>query len=202
MHNNINTGIRYLLSASALVVVLTGCGGGGTTASLPSVAASPAAVAASPAAVSASPAAVSASPTPTLLPTQTVLATTVLLGANSFVNLAGRTTYVLSADTFNTSACAAAPGCTGVWPPVAPPSGVTLFGGFSSFVRSDGQTQLSFNGNPLYTYAGDSGPGQTNGNGINSFGGIWTVAHPTLSVAGMSAADPQPTSTPIGGSGF
>jgi predicted lipoprotein with Yx(FWY)xxD motif len=182
MHSTIS--LQHLIAASSLAIALTACGGGGgTTSPLPSATAAPTQAAVQ-------------------TPAQSVLTTSMLLGSNTFVNPTGRTTYVLSADTFNTSACAAAPGCSGLWPAVPPPAGVALSGGFSSFVRSDGTTQLAFNGNPLYTYAGDTGTGQTNGNGITSFGGIWTVARPTLSVAASSPAVPQPTSTPQGGSGY
>jgi hypothetical protein len=41
--------------------------------------------------------------------------------------------------------------------------------------RSDGTKQVTYAGHPLYFYAGDSAAGQTNGQGINSFGGIWGV---------------------------
>jgi predicted lipoprotein with Yx(FWY)xxD motif len=39
--------------------------------------------------------------------------------------------------------------------------------------RTDGSEQLTYNGHPLYTYAGDTAPGQANGNNINLNGGLW-----------------------------
>jgi predicted lipoprotein with Yx(FWY)xxD motif len=70
-------------------------------------------------------------------------------------------------------------GCTGAWPPVSPPNGVALSTGFTSFTRSDNNAaQLAYNGHPLYTFSGDTAAGQTNGNGINSFGGIWSISRP------------------------
>jgi len=102
-----------------------------------------------------------------------------LLGAAGFVAPSGRTVYVLSNDTVSSLACTIASGCTGVWPPVSPPSGVALSAGFTAFARSDNNAQqLAYNNHPLYTYSGDSAAGQTNGNGLQSFGGTWTVAHP------------------------
>ena len=144
---------------------------------------------------------------PTAAPTQApgalVLQTATLLGSLGFVAVSGKTAYVLSADRFNVSNCTAASGCIGLWPIIAPPAGVTLpSGGFSSFVRSDGQTQLAFNGNPLYTYAGDTSAGQTTGNGITSFGGVWTIGRPSTGNAPGSPVNPQPTSTPPNGSGY
>ena len=39
--------------------------------------------------------------------------------------------------------------------------------------RSDGSTQATYNGHPLYTYVGDTAPGQAHGNGLNLNGGLW-----------------------------
>jgi predicted lipoprotein with Yx(FWY)xxD motif len=87
--------------------------------------------------------------------------------------------YVLSGDTPATLECTVASGCTGVWPPVLPPTGVALSTGFATFTRSDNSVvQLEYMGHPLYTYSGDSAAAQTNGNGLVSFGGTWTVARP------------------------
>lgn len=87
--------------------------------------------------------------------------------------------YVLSDDLATSVACTVSSGCTGVWPIMVAPPGVQLSTGFTVLDRSDaGVTQLVYNNHPLYTYAGDSANGQTNGNGLSSFGGTWTVARP------------------------
>lgn len=39
--------------------------------------------------------------------------------------------------------------------------------------RSDGSTQATYGGHPLYTYVADTGPGQANGNNLNLKGGLW-----------------------------
>jgi predicted lipoprotein with Yx(FWY)xxD motif len=39
--------------------------------------------------------------------------------------------------------------------------------------RTDGTEQLTYNGHPLYTYIGDSAPGQARGNNLNLNGGLW-----------------------------
>ncbi|MBV8601391.1 MAG: hypothetical protein JO359_07490 [Candidatus Eremiobacteraeota bacterium] len=173
-----------LLVPALFAVAVTGCGGGGGSSS-PSVLPT-------------------SNPTqaPTQSPTQApgpVLQTATLAGGSGFVAPSGLTVYVLSADSFNNSTCFASNGCTGIWPVVTVPSGAHMANGFSSFPRPDGLTQLAFNGNPLYTYAGDSGAGQTNGNGIHSFGGVWSIARP-----GMANAPgvPAPTSTPGGNGGY
>jgi predicted lipoprotein with Yx(FWY)xxD motif len=54
-----------------------------------------------------------------------------------------------------------------------------LSANFTVYTRSDnGAQQLAYKGHPLYMYAGDGAAGQTNGNGIVSFGGTWSVARP------------------------
>jgi predicted lipoprotein with Yx(FWY)xxD motif len=94
-----------------------------------------------------------------------------------FVNAAQMTVYVFDADLAapGTSTCNG--GCAAIWPPIAPPS-TALSSGFSTIMRSDGTKQLAFQGRPLYLYSGDSAPGQTNGDGINAFGGLWHIARP------------------------
>jgi predicted lipoprotein with Yx(FWY)xxD motif len=39
--------------------------------------------------------------------------------------------------------------------------------------RTDGSEQLTYNGHPLYTYIGDTAPGQAGGNNLNLNGGLW-----------------------------
>lgn len=91
----------------------------------------------------------------------------------------GRTLYIFMKDTNNTSTCTGA--CAQTWPPFssqgAPQaaSGVTasLVGTTS---RSDGATQVTYNGHPLYYYSGDKNMGDTNGQGV---GGNWFVISPS-----------------------
>jgi predicted lipoprotein with Yx(FWY)xxD motif len=105
------------------------------------------------------------------------------------------TLYQLSADGKNSSVCTSASGCTGIWPPMAAAAGSVTTGNFTPFMRSDGTMQWAYNGHPLYTYSGDSGADQTNGNGIVSFGGTWSVGRP----ATAGGATPQPSSPPCSG---
>ena len=44
--------------------------------------------------------------------------------------------------------------------------------------RSDGKTQVTYNGHPLYTFKGDSSPGDTSGQGVDAFGGLWYAVSP------------------------
>ena len=94
------------------------------------------------------------------------------------VDAKGRTLYELEADGKNKSTCSGA--CAQFWPPSIAPKKPTVGTGVSKsrlkvIKRSDGKKQLSYNGHPLYTYSGDSAKGDTNGEGINAFGGFWYV---------------------------
>jgi len=117
-------------------------------------------------------------------------------------NSAGLTVYWFALDTSTTSKCTGS--CATYWPPVKGPatagSGVT--GTLATITRSDGTTQATYDGHPLYTYAADTAPGQNKGNGLNVSGGLWyemTVSGATPAAgAGASAS---PTSTK-GGYGY
>ena len=92
---------------------------------------------------------------------------TVLTAAN------GRTLYLFAPDTPTRSACYGT--CAAYWPPVTEPvtAGPGVTGKLSTITRSDGSVQATYDGHPLYTYIGDSAPGQANGNGLNLNGGLW-----------------------------
>jgi predicted lipoprotein with Yx(FWY)xxD motif len=98
--------------------------------------------------------------------------TTTIAGATVLTNSKGFTLYSFAPDTSTTSKCNGT--CAQNWPPVTGPvtgSGVT--GTFGTITRSDGSTQATFNGHPLYTFVGDTAPGQAKGNGLNAAGGLW-----------------------------
>lgn len=97
-------------------------------------------------------------------------------------NSDGMTLYLFEADTGTTSACTGA--CAQSWPPVTTSGNATgTMGATSSMLgttaRDDGTTQVTYNGHPLYTYAGDTSSGTASGQGINAFGGLWYVVNTT-----------------------
>ncbi len=87
-------------------------------------------------------------------------------------NSKGFTLYWYAKDTSMSSACTG--GCATAWPPlIGTPKaamGVRLTGKLGAITRSGGLTQATYKGHPLYTYAGDTAPGQVKGNGL---GGVW-----------------------------
>jgi predicted lipoprotein with Yx(FWY)xxD motif len=116
-------------------------------------------------------------------------------------NAAGKTLYWFAIDTPTKSNCNGS--CTSFWPPVigkaTAASGTTLMHGFGTITRSDGSTQATYEGHPLYTYAADSAPGQIGGNGLNVSGGLWWAMTP--SGAKLTASHPSGSSSSSSGGG-
>jgi predicted lipoprotein with Yx(FWY)xxD motif len=65
--------------------------------------------------------------------------------------------------------------CAAYWPPVIgdPSAGPGVTGNLGTVTRTGGSVQATYDGHPLYTYIGDSAPGQAGGNDINLNGGLW-----------------------------
>jgi predicted lipoprotein with Yx(FWY)xxD motif len=116
-------------------------------------------------------------------------------GATVLTNAKGFTLYWFVPDTPTKSNCNGS--CAAIWPPVKGPatagSGVT--GKLATITRADGSTQATYNGHPLYTYTGDTAPGQANGNGLNVNGGVWHE----VTTSGSAAPAASPSS---GGGGY
>ena len=88
----------------------------------------------------------------------------------------GRTLYYYTEDKPGSGKSVCTGSCASAWPPLAapvrPPAGVRLPGPLGVITRPGGVRQVTINGYPIYTYAGDKGPGQDTGNGIE---GAWHV---------------------------
>lgn len=86
----------------------------------------------------------------------------------------GNTLYMYAPDTPDAATCTG--GCAGAWPPFlfegTPTVGEGLSGDLFTTVPGEGGSQLAYNGHPLYFFAGDTAPGDTNGQGS---GGVWFV---------------------------
>lgn len=100
-------------------------------------------------------------------------------------NAQGMTLYYRTSDS-SSSVCSG--GCASAWPPMlvtgsaTPTSATSLPGQLSVGTNANGK-QVEYNGHPLYSYSGDSAPGQTNGQG---FGGIWFAVTTNLAPGGGS----------------
>ena len=150
---------------TAISVLASACGGSSpsTAASSPSIAA------ASP---SASPAATGA---------KVAVATNPKLG-QILVDDKGMTLYLFVADKGTSSTCYSQ--CATIWPPLlttgAPQAGTgadqSMLG---TSTRTDGKVEVTYAGHPLYYFFTDKVPGDTKGQGVNGFGGLWWVVNPS-----------------------
>jgi len=90
------------------------------------------------------------------------------------------TLYWFSKDAANYSTCEDT--CVPQWPPVTGrpkiDEGATLPGRLAAIGRPDGAVQATYDGHPLYTYAGDFDPGDVGGDGVTQFGGTWHAVRP------------------------
>jgi predicted lipoprotein with Yx(FWY)xxD motif len=171
--------LAVLIAAVALAAAA--CGSSSTSTSSPSGTAS----------------AGSTSSSPSSLATVSVAKNTTL-GQGILVGSNGRTVYMFEKDTSGKSSCSGS--CTAVWPPLTtvgkPQAGsgasASLIG---TTVRSDGKTQVTYNGHPLYSYVSDNAAGQVNGQGLKQFGALWYVLSPQGNAISSGA-------TPSGGGGY
>ncbi|HEY5520142.1 MAG TPA: hypothetical protein VIK08_05755 [Candidatus Limnocylindrales bacterium] len=174
---------RSMLSVSVLLVALVAaCSGSGSPTTVPAT--PPPATAAAPSLAATGP-------------------TVSLDSAGNFVGPNGLTLYHFDKDVADKSNCTSSQ-CVANWPAltVASASAITLGAGLtaSSFATITGPTgglQVTFNHVPLYTFAGDSKPGDKNGDGV---GGIWHIATasttpPTASSAPSTAPSSAPSTT-------
>jgi len=101
------------------------------------------------------------------------------------VDAEGRSLSLFEADTANNSNCSGA--CLSAWPPLTSdgtPAAGTLPGKVGSLAAPGGTRQVTYDGRPLYLYAGDQKPGDTTGQGLDQFGAKWYA----LSSAGAKIA--------------
>jgi predicted lipoprotein with Yx(FWY)xxD motif len=159
----------------SLALVTAACGSSGGT----SGAASPATEASKPAS------------------TGTVAVASSKLGA-VLVDTQGRTVYLFGADTGTKSACSGA--SAGNCPPLVTSGTPTVGNGAATSLvgtatRSGGEQQVVYNGHPLYLFAGDQKAGDTNGQGVNAFGGSWYA----LTSAGNQVTATSPSTGPGNG---
>jgi predicted lipoprotein with Yx(FWY)xxD motif len=113
------------------------------------------------------------SPAPAATGTGAGLKATTIGGTTLLANGKGLTLYWFAPDTPATSKCYGS--CAAYWPPATGTAAASpgLPGRTATITRTGGARQLTYDGHPLYTYIGDSAPGQANGNNLNLNGGLW-----------------------------
>ena len=141
---------------AAMALVVAACGSSGSSSASSSSPAAPASSAAPPTSASSS-----------------ALMTATINGTKVVTNSRGFTLYWFVPDTSTTSKCTGS--CATYWPPVKGPAtaGAGVTGTLGTITRSDGTKQATYDGHPLYTYVGDTAPGQAKGNALNLSGGLW-----------------------------
>jgi predicted lipoprotein with Yx(FWY)xxD motif len=97
------------------------------------------------------------------------------------VNSGGLTLYDFHKDKGGASSCYGA--CAAAWPPLLTEGEPKAEAGamtsqLGTTKRKDGSVQVTYNGWPLYTYAGDQAPGEANGNDVDQFGAEWYALQP------------------------
>jgi predicted lipoprotein with Yx(FWY)xxD motif len=104
-----------------------------------------------------------------------VLKVTHIGGQTVLTDAKGLTLYTFAPDTSGKSACYG--DCAAYWPPVLgdPSAGPGVTGTLGTITRTGGAIQATYDGHPLYTYVGDSAPGQDTGNNLNLNGGLWRI---------------------------
>jgi predicted lipoprotein with Yx(FWY)xxD motif len=172
--------LTTLASAGVIALVVAGCGGGGSSNN--NGGSKPAA---------------SSSSGPSVSSASTSLGTILVDGQ-------GRTLYQFAKDKGMKSNCSGA--CATNWPPFTATSKPATGGGVSTSAirlvkRSDGMSQVTLAGHPLYYFSGDQAAGQLNGQGVDEFGAKWFTVAPSGSSV-TSSAKSSGSSSSSGGGGY
>jgi predicted lipoprotein with Yx(FWY)xxD motif len=171
--------IAGLIAIPLVALAVAGCGGGGDEG------------------------AASAATAPSMTKDQPAMVGTSKAGelGTILVDSKGTTLYLFEKDTGTKSECAGA--CATYWPPLMASAMPTAGGGADASLlgttqRSDGGQQVTYNGHPLYYFAGDEKPGDTKGQDVHGFGAGWYVLNPAgdkVEDEEMSSASDEASST-------
>jgi predicted lipoprotein with Yx(FWY)xxD motif len=105
------------------------------------------------------------------------------------VDSKGMTLYYFQKDKKGSGKSACSGACASAWPPLTTegmpqPSNGSSASKLGTIKRSDGTTQVTYAGWPLYTFVEDKKPGEDNGTDSKAFGASWYPLHPNGEKAG------------------
>jgi predicted lipoprotein with Yx(FWY)xxD motif len=105
------------------------------------------------------------------------------------VDSKGMTLYYFQKDKKGSGKSACSGACASAWPPLTTtgkpqPSNGSSASMLGTIERSDGTTQVTYAGWPLYTFVEDKKPGEDNGTDSKAFGASWYPLHPNGEKAG------------------
>jgi predicted lipoprotein with Yx(FWY)xxD motif len=173
---------RWVAAAALAALLLSGCGGEGETSSETAAeAASPAASPAPPQMTSpATPAAEATSPPAVQAAPGTVIKTAGSRFGDMLFDESGQAIYLFDKEKTPTPECYDE--CAVAWPPVLTQGAPVAGGGtqadkLGTSVRTDGTTQVTYGGHPLYYYAHE-GKNEVKCHNVSGFGGLWLVVTP------------------------
>ncbi len=189
MASEIRSWMGGIAALVGVALVVAACGGSSSTSS------------------SASPPAASGSASGSAAAAKGVAISTVSGPAGTYlVGPSGRALYLWAADHGDKSSCSGA--CAGAWPPLITKSAPIAAHGvkaadLGTTSRSGATKQATYNGHPLYYFAGDTKAGQTTGQGSDSFGAKWWLVTPAgAAITGSGSSGAATSSSSSGGSGY
>jgi predicted lipoprotein with Yx(FWY)xxD motif len=105
------------------------------------------------------------------------------------VDSKGTTLYYFEKDKKGSGKSACSGACASAWPPMTTSGAAKAMSGVQASMlgtikRSDGTTQVTYAGWPLYTFVEDKKPGEDNGTDSKAFGASWYPLHPNGEKAG------------------
>jgi predicted lipoprotein with Yx(FWY)xxD motif len=168
--------MRRIIFTLAAAAVLAACGAAGGTGT------------------SSAPATSAPAGTGSTVTTGTTSLGTVLTNAQGFTLY-----YFLPEQNSTIGACTG--GCLSAWPPLVAtgtPTGSSAVTGalatVSVMVNGAADTEVTYNGWPLHTFASDTAAGQVNGQGVD---GKWFAATPTTASTSTGTSSSTSTPTPV-----
>jgi predicted lipoprotein with Yx(FWY)xxD motif len=118
----------------------------------------------------------------------------------------GRSLYMFEPDKNGSSTCYGA--CAQFWPPLTSTAAAQSGTGIQQAMlgttkRTNGATQITYAGHPLYYFAQDKSPGDTKGEGLNLSGGEWYLLSTNgTSITSMASAPAQNNSSSSSSGGY